>query len=174
MTVVPEPAGGDGFTIERSYYTPDGEPMDIATVAQNQRVVVVLTVTADQGRDGHVMVVDPMPAGYEIENPTSRRAATSPPSTGSTWSGTSAHTEARTDRFVAALDRSDGDPLELQRRLCDAGGVARHLRAAGRDGRGHVPARAQGADGERHRRGRRADAVGRPQAPPMTIGAAAG
>ncbi|MBN9022736.1 MAG: alpha-2-macroglobulin family protein, partial [Rhizobiales bacterium] len=49
VTVVPEPAGGDGFTIERSYYTVDGEPTDIGVVGQNERIVVVLTVTADYG-----------------------------------------------------------------------------------------------------------------------------
>ncbi len=37
VTVVPEPAGGNGFTIERSYYTVDGEPTDIAAVGQNER-----------------------------------------------------------------------------------------------------------------------------------------
>ncbi len=111
VTVVPEPAGGDGFTIERSYYTPDGEPIDIATVAQNQRVIVELTVTADQGRDGHVMVVDPVPAGYEIDNPD---ISASGDVNSFDWldvERNAAHTEARTDRFVAALDRSDGDPL---------------------------------------------------------------
>ena len=66
---MPEPAGGNGFTIERDVYTPDGELVDIATVGQNDRFVVVLTVTADHDYGGHIMVVDPIPAGFEIENP---------------------------------------------------------------------------------------------------------
>ena len=33
------------------------------------RVVVEVTVTADGDRTGQVLIVDPIPAGYEIENP---------------------------------------------------------------------------------------------------------
>ena len=40
----PLPAGGDGFEIERAYYTLDGEEADITQVKQNERYVVVLTV----------------------------------------------------------------------------------------------------------------------------------
>jgi len=113
VTVVPEPAGGEGFTIERAYYTPDGEPMDIATLAQNQRVVVVLTVTGDQRRDGQLMVVDPVPAGYEIENPD---ISASGDVSAFNWLDVERnveHTEARTDRFVAALKRGSDDALQF-------------------------------------------------------------
>ncbi len=113
VTVVPEPAGGEGFTIERAFYTPDGEPMDIGAVGQNDRVVVVLTVTADQNRNGHVMVVDPIPAGYEIENP---NISASGEVTAFDWLDVvrdAAHTEARTDRFVAAIDRNASDSLQF-------------------------------------------------------------
>src|SRR5690606_23884270 len=40
----PLPAGGDGFTIERSYYTLDGAEANITEAAQNERFVVVLRV----------------------------------------------------------------------------------------------------------------------------------
>ena len=70
------------------------------------------------------------------------------------------HTEARVDRYVAALDRNDDDPLEFSVAYIDAGRVAGHLRPAGGDGRGHVPSRSQRAHGHRHGRGRRPDAVG--------------
>ena len=113
VTVVPEPAGGNGFTIERTYYTVDGEPTDIAAVGQNERIVVMLTVTADLGRDGDLLVVDPIPAGYEIENP---NISASGDVSSFGWLDVErnvAHTEARTDRFVAALDRSSSDPLQF-------------------------------------------------------------
>lgn len=113
VTVVPEPAGGNGFTIERFYYTVDGEPTDIAAIGQNERIVVVLTVTADQGRDGNILVVDPIPAGYEIENP---NISASGEVINFGWldvDRNAAHTEARVDRFVAALDRGSGDPLQF-------------------------------------------------------------
>lgn len=113
VTVVPEPAGGEGFTIKRAYYTPSGEPMDIGEVAQNQRVVVVLSVIADQDGEGQLMVVDPVPAGYEIENP---NISASGDVTAFNWLNVERnieHTEARTDRFVAALNRRDNDPLSF-------------------------------------------------------------
>ncbi|MEO8668842.1 MAG: alpha-2-macroglobulin, partial [Bauldia sp.] len=112
VPLVPEPAGGEGFTIDRAYYTPSGEQRDIAAVAQNDRVIVVLKVTASESRSGHVLIVDPIPAGFEIENP-SISASGDTASYG--WLDVvldAAHTEARTDRFVAALNRSDSDPQE--------------------------------------------------------------
>jgi uncharacterized protein YfaS (alpha-2-macroglobulin family) len=38
----PEPAGGKGYAIQRSYYTLEGEPADIATVRQGTRLVALL------------------------------------------------------------------------------------------------------------------------------------
>ena len=109
----PEPAGGEGFSITRSYFNTDGSEADPSTVAQNDRLVVVLKVTADQARFGRLMVVDPLPAGFEIENPNISRSGDT--SSYEWLQGTTslAHTEARTDRFVAALTRSSGDPLEF-------------------------------------------------------------
>lgn len=113
VTVVPEPAGGTGFSIERTYYTVDGEPTDIAAVGQNERIVVMLTVTADQARSGNLLVVDPIPAGYEIENP---NISASGDVSSFGWLAVErnvAHTEARTDRFVAALNRTSDDSLQF-------------------------------------------------------------
>ena len=109
----PEPAGGDGFTIERSYFNTDGTEADPNTVAQNDRLVVVLKVTADQARFGRLMVVDPLPAGFEIENP---NISASGDTSSYDWLSVErnvAHTEARTDRFMAALTRSADDPVEF-------------------------------------------------------------
>ena len=113
VPVVPEPAGGEGFKIERFTYTADGEPTDITTVGQNERIVVVVTITADAARRGKVLIVDSIPAGYEIENP---NISASGEVTAFDWlevERNAAHTEARTDRFVAALDRDDRDPLQF-------------------------------------------------------------
>lgn len=109
----PEPAGGDGFTITRTYYNTDGTEADPSTVAQNDRLVVVLTVTADEKRFGRLMVVDPLPAGFEIENP---NISSSGNTSSYEWLQVErnvAHTEARTDRFMAALTRSAEDPVEF-------------------------------------------------------------
>ncbi|MCP4386439.1 MAG: hypothetical protein GY798_34365 [Hyphomicrobiales bacterium] len=114
VTLAPEPAGGEGFTIARSYFTPAGETTDIQAVAQNDRVVVVLTVTADEERGGQVMVVDPIPAGYEIENPNISASGSVAAFSWLDVSRNAAHTEARTDRFVVAIDRNARDAVTFK------------------------------------------------------------
>jgi uncharacterized protein YfaS (alpha-2-macroglobulin family) len=99
------------IAIARDVYTPEGELADVSVVGQNDRFVVVLTVTANHGFGGRILVVDPIPAGFEIENP---NISASGDTSTYDWLSTAyaVHTEARTDRFVAALDRSDGDPTQ--------------------------------------------------------------
>ncbi len=109
VPLTPEPAGGNGYKIERAAHTPDGDPADITTVGQNDRLVVVLTVTADHDAGGRLLVVDPIPAGFEIENP-DISASGSTASLDWLKADKVGHTEARTDRFVAAIDRQDGGP----------------------------------------------------------------
>ena len=65
---------------------------------------MVLTVTAEHDAGGRLLVVDPLPAGFEIENPDISASG----STASLdWLNVDKvdHTEARTDRFVAAFNR---------------------------------------------------------------------
>ncbi|MGD9740293.1 MAG: MG2 domain-containing protein [Bauldia sp.] len=103
-------AGGNGYTIERTYYLRDGTLADPTTVAQNDRFVVVLTVTADQSRQADLLVVDPLPAGFEIENP---NLSLSGDVSRYPWLEAEQyidHTEARTDRYVAAVTRFSSDP----------------------------------------------------------------
>jgi uncharacterized protein YfaS (alpha-2-macroglobulin family) len=66
----PLPAGGDGFAIERTYYTLDGSEANVTEAAQNERYVVVLKVTEQQfDWPSRVLVSDLLPAGFEIDNP---------------------------------------------------------------------------------------------------------
>ncbi|RMF40146.1 MAG: alpha-2-macroglobulin family protein, partial [Alphaproteobacteria bacterium] len=65
----PEPAGGDGYKIERAYYTLDGKPVDMTAIPRNTRLVAVLTVTPERDSSARLIVNDPLPAGLEIENP---------------------------------------------------------------------------------------------------------
>ncbi|MCX5579140.1 alpha-2-macroglobulin family protein [Kaistia terrae] len=113
IPATPEPAGGEGFTITRSYFNTDGSEADPTTVGQNDRLVVVLRVLADKQRFGRLMVVDPLPAGFEIENPNISRSGDTASYEWLKVETNVAHTEARTDRFVAAVTRSAGDPLEF-------------------------------------------------------------
>ncbi len=104
--VTAEPAESRGFSIERSYYTLDGEPADPAAVKQNDRLAVVLKITEPKPERAQIMVVDYLPAGFEIDNPN----LVSSGDTGTLdWieDGVEAeHTEFRDDHFSAAIRRA--------------------------------------------------------------------
>ncbi len=114
--LTPEPAVSKGFTLERTYYTLDGKKLDLksasggtSSLPQNERLVVVLKVDA-QSEGGRILLVDRLPAGFEIENP---RIVDSGDVKSLDWLTTTRkpeHTEFRDDRFVAAFDffGSDG------------------------------------------------------------------
>lgn len=108
----PLPAGGNGFTIDRSYYTLDGKPADIVQARQNERFVVVLKVTENNAWTSRVLVTDLLPAGFEIDNPS---LVSSADLASFEWLGPTdaAHSEFRTDRFVAAFDRVSASPREF-------------------------------------------------------------
>src|SRR5690606_2233013 len=69
IPTTPPPASNEGFGIVRDYYTPTGEPIALEDVRQNDRFVVVITVTPSTLGSGQYLVADPLPAGFEIENP---------------------------------------------------------------------------------------------------------
>ncbi len=101
----PLPAGGNGFKISRAYYTLDGTEANVTEAKQNDRFVVVLTVTEENVWPSRLLVTDLLPAGLEADNP---RLVSSAELGNFAWLGQTqvAHTEFRTDRFVAALDPS--------------------------------------------------------------------
>jgi alpha-2-macroglobulin len=110
--LTPEPAAAQGFKIERSYHTLDGEKADPSKARQNQRFVVVLKVTEPQPQFGRVIVADYLPAGFEIDNP---RLVSSGETGTLTWIADAVDpvsTEFRDDRFTAAFDRKqDSNPV---------------------------------------------------------------
>jgi alpha-2-macroglobulin len=63
----PEPAVDHGFALERSFHRLNGEEVDITTAEQNERFVVVLTVTEAQPQFARVALTDYVPAGFEID-----------------------------------------------------------------------------------------------------------
>ncbi|MDR6100643.1 uncharacterized protein YfaS (alpha-2-macroglobulin family) [Agrobacterium larrymoorei] len=108
----PLPAGGEGFTIEKTYYTMDGEQVNVSEVKQNERYVVVLTVIPQNDWQARILVTDLLPAGFEIDNPSLVNSAAL---TNFDWlpETEAAHTEFRYDRFVAAFDKTAGDSSEI-------------------------------------------------------------
>ena len=105
-----EPPVSKGFTIERTYYTLDGKLVDLKSatggrpqIKQNERLVAVVKVKSkDAG--GRVLLVDRLPAGFEIENP---RIVDSGDVKALDWLKTTVqpeHSEFRDDRFVAAFN----------------------------------------------------------------------
>ncbi len=100
-------AGGTGFAIEREYYTLDGTPASVASVSVGTRLVTVLTVTPFGRQDARLMVNDPLPAGFEIDNPNLLRGGDL---AALDWLEHVApqNTEFRQERFLSAVNwRSD-------------------------------------------------------------------
>lgn len=109
----PEPAGGNGYAINRTYYTMDGQPVALDNVAAGARLVAVLEVTPFGYGEARLIVSDPLPAGFEIDNPNLM-------SSGSTtelgWLDTLQdvqHSEFRQDRFLTAVDWSSDQSFRL-------------------------------------------------------------
>lgn len=78
----PEPAGGNGYAIARSYYTMDGQPVTLDSVTVGDRLVAVVEVKPFGYSDGRLIVTDPLPVGSRSTTPTRSPPARSPISTG--------------------------------------------------------------------------------------------
>ena len=107
-------AQGQGYAITRSHYTTEGIPADLSDLRAGDRVVTVLEVRPDSGTPGgRLMVDDALPAGFEIDNANLLRSGDI---RALDW--LDAHefaemTEARADRFLAAVDWTGDAPLRL-------------------------------------------------------------
>jgi uncharacterized protein YfaS (alpha-2-macroglobulin family) len=92
------------MNLTRTYFSLDGKAVDPAEVKQNTRLVVVLNASrSGDNQTGNFLLVDRLPAGFEIENP--NLVVTG--ETGSmAWLKDLTdvtHSEFRDDRFVAAF-----------------------------------------------------------------------
>ncbi len=100
----PLPAAATGFSLTRTFYSEAGAVTDLEAVKQNDRFVVLIEGRAENDREQQALVVDLLPAGFEIENSAlggdgaDRSFAFLPPLS------ETAFTAARDDRYVAALD----------------------------------------------------------------------
>ncbi len=108
---IPEPRAEHGFSITRRYFDLDGKEVKPDRVTQTTRLVVVLDVTEPKPETADVLLVDRLPAGFEIDNP---RLADSDSLKAFTFlkeisEKQPVHTEFRDDRFVAAYKRREDD-----------------------------------------------------------------
>jgi alpha-2-macroglobulin len=98
-----QPAEKNGFEITRVYYTLKGERVDLNKVRQSDVLIAVIKVSATGSSPHQALIVDLLPAGFEIENPRLDRRDPEQMK----WLPELARpraTEPRDDRFVAALD----------------------------------------------------------------------
>ncbi|SEW45427.1 hypothetical protein SAMN04488515_3330 [Cognatiyoonia koreensis] len=109
---VPEPAGGNGYRIERVYYNLDGEQIDLNDIGVGDRMVTVLTVIPFGEQEARLMINDPLPAGFEIDNPNLLQGGDVG---GLDWLESARHENAefRSDRFLAAVDWRSDDSFQL-------------------------------------------------------------
>lgn len=109
----PGPAGGQGYALTREYFSLDGELVSPSEVAQNTRMVVVLQVTPEAERTARLMIDDPLPAGFEIDNPNLLQSGSI---AAMDWLDVTTDvemTEFRTERFRAAVDHSGKGVISL-------------------------------------------------------------
>jgi alpha-2-macroglobulin len=105
-------ASGYGYQIARHYYSLDGVPVGMDQVTTGTRLVAVLTVSPSDDSGARLMVNDPLPAGFEIDNPNLLNAGDVAALDWLTPAYTE-HAEFRSDRFLAAVDWQSDEPFTL-------------------------------------------------------------
>ena len=108
VPVAHDPAASEGYALERTFYKLDGTKTELNAIAQNERVVVVLKITETEARYAKLLVVDRLPAGLEIDNPTLFDSGAIDAFAWLKKDIDPVHAEYRDDRFVAAFDREPG------------------------------------------------------------------
>ncbi|MGL5137316.1 MAG: alpha-2-macroglobulin family protein, partial [Beijerinckiaceae bacterium] len=102
----PLPPLDRGYRVERTIHAMNGKPANWGALRQNERYVVHLKVTEPKATAGRLLLVDPLPAGLEIENPSLGDGVNTEGLAFTKTELTPTHVEARDDRFVAAFDRA--------------------------------------------------------------------
>jgi uncharacterized protein YfaS (alpha-2-macroglobulin family) len=102
------PAESKGYAVTRSFFKADGSPADLAKLRQTDLLVAVVKgKRIDAARAARTLVVDLLPAGIEIQTTT----ANSQSSGRYPWLKDlteTAYTEERDDRYIAAIDMTEG------------------------------------------------------------------
>jgi uncharacterized protein YfaS (alpha-2-macroglobulin family) len=104
-------ASGYGYQITRTLYGMDGVPVT-GTIASGDRMVVVLQVDPFEDVGARLILDDPLPAGFEIDNPNLLRSG----EIGALdWLkvAEAENAEFRSDRFIAAVNHRGADSFRV-------------------------------------------------------------
>lgn len=108
-----------GMSVTRSWFNADGQRFDPAKVKVGDLVVVRLNVSSEQTVPD-ALLVEMLPAGFELENPAlgtsiklEELSIEGKPAWQSEWNDYLKHQEFRDDRYTAALDLSEGGNQQL-------------------------------------------------------------
>jgi hypothetical protein len=104
----PRPAASNGYELERQFYKLDGSRLEMKSIAQNDRAIVVLKLTETEAKYARLLIVDKLPAGLEIDNPALFDSGSVEALAWLKKDLDPVHVEYRDDRFVAAMDREPG------------------------------------------------------------------
>ena len=111
---VSEPAMGNGYAITRSYYKMDGTQVDLDSgVKAGERMVVMLEVVPFGKAQARLILADPLPAGFEIDNPNLLRGGEVGDLDWLKVKEDAEHSEFRQDRFISQVDWQGNNTLRL-------------------------------------------------------------
>ena len=102
----PLPKLEQGLGLQRQFFSLDGKEISLLNAKQNDRVVVVVTITDPEQKGGRLLLSDPVPAGFMIENPSLVSGSNL---RNFSWLKSSiwpVHQSFRDDKFVAAFNLS--------------------------------------------------------------------
>ena len=107
----PQPSSENGFRIARSFFDLDGNLLDpTQPFVQNDLVVVAIAGESTTQGDHDALIVDLLPAGFEIENASIGGGRNMEEVLARIDPTPTVHTEIRDDRFIAAVDLSPHSP----------------------------------------------------------------
>lgn len=108
-----------GISVTRSWFNSDGQRFDPTKVKVGDLVVVRLNVSSESAVPD-ALLVEMVPAGFELENPAlgnsiklEELSIEGKPAWQSEWNDYLKHQEFRDDRYTAALDLSEGSNQQL-------------------------------------------------------------
>jgi hypothetical protein len=108
VPVIAPPAEASGYEITRRYYTLEGDEADASTLGQGDRLVALIEVLPVDEEASRLIVDNPLPAGFEIDNPSILRGGDVASLGFLELTDQVAHTEVRADRFIASVNKASG------------------------------------------------------------------